>query len=243
MRFGKYVPFYILLLLLSSRRLFPPFSGRSPLTFASLSAQPPYYPMRPFAHVSTYDDTKFCVRIRHVHIFRPVASASEPTVLATCHSNGRTNERQTPPRILPIPWPRWRKDGLLYIVPIPLSANHALFNVDSTVQRGSIIRNERGRRRRRVYIQLLKKAPEMKNDLRSCLPILEANRFPSSIDYQYRNVSECSLFERYLLQVFKDLIAEGYGVNNFIAECRRGNICPKRRTFEWLTNWGVIKSQ
>jgi hypothetical protein len=26
--------------------------------------------------------------------------------LAPCHSKGRTNERHTPPKKLPIPWPR-----------------------------------------------------------------------------------------------------------------------------------------
>ena len=41
--------------------------------------------------------------------------------------------------------------------------------------------------------------------------------------YQYRNVSECSLFYRYVIQVFKDFVAEGCGVYDFIAEGRMGN--------------------
>ena len=55
-------------------------------------------------------------------MFCPVASASEHMALAPCHSNGRTNERHSPPRILPILWLLWRKGGLLNIEPIPFSA-------------------------------------------------------------------------------------------------------------------------
>ena len=41
-----------------------------------------------------------------VSMFRPVVRAAEPTVLAPCQSKGRTNESQSPPRILPrIPFP------------------------------------------------------------------------------------------------------------------------------------------
>ena len=39
-------------------------------------------------------------------------------------------------------------------------------------------------------------------------------------------VSECSFFHRYIIQVFKDFVIEDRGVNNFISEARRWNICP-----------------
>jgi hypothetical protein len=39
-------------------------------------------------------------------------------------------------------------------------------------------------------------------------------------------VSECPLFDRYVIQVFKDFIAEGYRANNFITEGCRVNKYP-----------------
>ena len=65
----------------------------------------------------------------------------------------------------------------------------------------------------------------MKNDLRSFLTIMDGNRVPSSVYYDYRNVSEISLFDRNVMQVSKDILTEGYGVNNLITESRRWNLC------------------
>ena len=53
----------------------------------------------------------------------------------------------------------------------------------------------------------------------------DGNRVPGSVYYQYRNIPECSLFHRYIIQVFKDIVAEGCGVYDFIAEGCRGNKC------------------
>jgi hypothetical protein len=52
---------------------------------------------------------------------------------------------------------------------------------------------------------------------RKVLKILR-NQVPGSVYYQYRNVSECSLFHRYVIQVFKDFVTECCAMNNFIAE-------------------------
>ena len=51
------------------------------------------------------------------------------------------------------------------------------------------------------------------NDFRRCLALLEVNRVRSSVYNQYRNVSEFSLFDRCVIQVFKDFVTEGFGVN------------------------------
>ena len=161
-----------------------------------------------------------------VNMFRPAASASEPTILAPCQSNGRTNERHRPTRILPIPWPRWRKVGLLYIWPIPLSPWPRPTWCGEYRTNGSIIRYERRRRLWRVFIQLLENMSKVKNDFRKRIAIWEGNRVPYTVSYQYRNVSEWSLFHRYVVQVFKDFVTEGCGLYEFIAESRWLNKCP-----------------
>jgi hypothetical protein len=56
-----------------------------------------------------------------------------------------------------------------------------------------------------------------KTTVASVLLIREGNRVTDS-GYQYRNVSECSHFHRHVIQVFKDFVAEGCGLYEFIAE-------------------------
>ena len=68
-----------------------------------------------------------------VIMFCPEASASEPTVLATCRRKGLTNESHRPLRILPIPWPSWMKVGLLYIGLSRYHRDRAPLDVNSTV--------------------------------------------------------------------------------------------------------------
>ena len=77
---------------------------------------------------------------------------------------------------------------------------------------------------------------ESVNDLRRCLAIRESNRVPDSVYYQYRNVTEFSLFHRYVIQDFKDFVTEGCGLYDLIAEGRWGINVLKQRTLEWITN-------
>ena len=44
-------------------------------------------------------------------MLRPVTGASEPTFLAHCHSNGRTNNGLISTKIQTIPWPHYGKGG------------------------------------------------------------------------------------------------------------------------------------
>ena len=112
------VAFYSRLLRLTSLyRLLLTFSFRDSgrlLSFATPTAQFGYYTMRRTVHIFRYDDANLGVRIgipSHVaSILRTVTRASELIALAPFQNNGRT-KRHSPPKNLPIPWPRWRKDG------------------------------------------------------------------------------------------------------------------------------------
>ena len=75
----------------------------------------------------------------------------------------------------------------------------------------------------------------MYNDLCRCLAILEGNGVPRNVYFQYPNVSECSLLDRYLIQVSEDFVTEGSVVNNLIAETRGGIYVLKQRNFESIT--------
>ena len=114
-------PFYILNLLcfrLLCLFYFSTLSGCRPLTLAPLTAHLIYYTIRRSVTfrrtISRILVLGSIFRAMSEIMLRPVNSASEPMVLAPCHRKGHTNERHSPPKKLPIPWPHCRKGGWLY---------------------------------------------------------------------------------------------------------------------------------
>ena len=240
---GKDVSFYILpILIITCRKLFlsSPFSGRSHLTYPSLPAQPIYNYMRRFAQFLRTMSRIFASGSVMSHsIFRPVTRASEHMVLARCHNNGSTKECHSPPRMLPIPWARWRKYGLLYIGPIPLSARQRPAWCRQCRTSESVIRNESRRRRWRVYIKLLKYKTTFAGVLLfrkaigftavSIISIVMSRNVRFSNDTQYK-------FSKSSLQKPVGWITSLQKAVGWI-------YVFKQRTFEWLTNWGVMNLQ
>jgi len=112
-----------------------------------------------------------------------------------------------------IPWPGWRKGGLLYICPIPLSPRPRRAWCRYYYSSGSLIQNEFKRCSDYIHEPPPSLPSKMENNLRRFLAILEMYPFADCISDFYPNVPEPSHFYCHVIHIFKNMVTKRCRVN------------------------------